>query len=269
MTDTPNDFEAHDFFLSNHFVDDPYRYFDYLRDKAPVVREPHQGIVMVTGYAEALEIYNDPERFSSCMSTTGPFAGCPIPLAGHENEDISALIEEYRDQTAFSDQLPTMDPPTHTAHRALLMSLITPKRLKENEEFMWRLADEQIDTFLSRGKCEFMDDFAQPFAVLVVSDLRWIHDEVLQQLPTISLGGPGVNILAHRWLEELPLSLAVDEQYYLQMDPDLDELRASLWGMDNPTTQIAVSAFIQRLLPRFLERCVAEAPDPIDLDDED
>lgn len=177
MTDTPNDFEAHDFFLSNHFVDDPYRYFDYLRDKAPVVREPHQGIVMVTGYNEALEIYNDPERFSSCMSTTGPFAGCPIPLAGHENEDISALIEEYRDQTAFSDQLPTMDPPTHTAHRALLMSLITPKRLKENEEFMWRLADEQIDTFLSRGKCEFMDDFAQPFAVLVVSDLLGVPPE--------------------------------------------------------------------------------------------
>lgn len=177
MNDTSTEFEAHDFFLSNHFVDDPYGYFDHLRDKSPVVREPHQGIVMVTGYNEALEIYNDPERFSSCMSTTGPFAGCPIPLEGRGNDDISALIEEYRDQTAFSDQLPTMDPPTHTAHRALLMSLITPKRLKENEDFMWKLADEQIDTFLSRGKCEFMDDFAQPFAVLVVSDLLGVPPE--------------------------------------------------------------------------------------------
>ena len=177
MNDTRNAFEAHDFFRSDRFIADPYAYFDYLREQAPVVREPHQGIVMVTGYNEALEVYNDPARFSSCMSTSGPFAGCPIPLEGRENDDISELIEEYRDQTPFSDQLPTMDPPTHTAHRALLMSLITPKRLRENEEFMWKLADEQIDTFLSHGECEFMDAFAQPFAVLVVSDLLGVPPE--------------------------------------------------------------------------------------------
>ena len=171
MNDTPHEFEAHDFFRSDHFVTDPYPYFDYLRAQSPVMREPHQGIVMVTGYNEAIEVYNDPVRFSSCMSTTGPFAGCPIPLEGRENDDISDLIEEYRDQTAFSDQLPTMDPPVHTAHRALLMSLITPKRLKENEDFMWKLADSQIDTFLARGECEFQNEFAQPFAVLVVADL--------------------------------------------------------------------------------------------------
>ena len=177
MNDTPTDFEAHDFFRSDRFVHDPYGYFDYLREQSPVRREPHQGVVMVTGYAETLEIYNDPERFSSCMSTTGPFAGCPIPLDDHRNEDISQLIEQYRDQTPFFDQLPTMDPPVHTAHRALLMSLITPKRLRENEAFMWKLADQQIDSFLARGACEFMDDFAQPFAVLVVADLLGVPAE--------------------------------------------------------------------------------------------
>ena len=112
MNDTRNAFEAHDFFRSDRFIADPYAYFDYRREQAPVVREPHQGIVMVTGYNEALEVYNDPARFSSCMSTSGPFAGCPIPLEGRGKDDISELIEEYRDQTPFSDQLPTMDPPT-------------------------------------------------------------------------------------------------------------------------------------------------------------
>ena len=177
MTDTAHEFEAHNFFRSDRFVSDPYPYFDYLREQSPVVREPHQGIVMITGYNEALEVYNDPVRFSSCMSTTGPFAGCPIPLEGRENDDISALIEEYRDQTPFHDQLPTMDPPVHSAHRSLLMSLITPRRLKENEDFMWKLADQQIDTFLSNGECEWMDAFAQPFAVLVVSDLLGVPPE--------------------------------------------------------------------------------------------
>jgi cytochrome P450 family 150 subfamily A5 len=177
MSDTASDFETHDFFRSDRWVSDPYPYFDYLREQSPVMREPHNGIVMVTGYAEALEIYNDPERFSSCMSTTGPFAGCPIPLDQHRNEDISELIEEWRDKTPFHDQITTMDPPNHTAHRSLLMSLITPRRLKENEEFMWKLADEQIDTFLADGACEFMDAFAQPFAVLVVSELLGVPPE--------------------------------------------------------------------------------------------
>jgi cytochrome P450 family 150 subfamily A5 len=177
VSDKQQEFGAYDFFRSDRFVNDPYSYFDYLREQSPVLREPHQGVVMVTGYDEALEIYNDPERFSSVMSTSGPFAGNPIPLEGRGNEDISALIEAYRDQTAFYDQLPTMDPPNHTAHRALLMALITPKRLKENEDFMWALAEQQIDTFISRGECEIMADFAQPFAVLVVSDLLGVPAE--------------------------------------------------------------------------------------------
>jgi hypothetical protein len=101
----------------------------------------------------------------------------------------------------------------------------------------------------------------------VVADFRWIHDEPLQKLPTISVGGPGVNALAHRWLEEVPVSLAVDERYYLQMDPDLDELRVSIWGMDNPTTQIAVAVFIDRFLPRLLERCAADPAAADDLEE--
>ncbi len=177
MKDKQQEFEKYDFFRSDRFVNDPYSYFDYLREQSPVLREPHQGIVMVTGYDEALEIYNDADRFSSCMSTTGPFAGNPIPLEGRGNEDISALIAAYRDKTPFSDQLPTLDPPNHTAHRALLMALITPKRLKENEDFMWKLAEQQMDTFMSRGECEFMADYAQPFAVLVVSDLLGVPPE--------------------------------------------------------------------------------------------
>ena len=177
MNDNTHEFEAHDFFRSDRFINDPYLYFNYLREQSPVVREPHHGIVMVTGYTEALEVYNDPVRFSSCMSTTGPFAGNPIPLEGKGGENISELIEDYRDRTPFHDQLPTMDPPVHTAHRSLLMSLITPRRLKENEDFMWKLADQQIDTFLADGQCEFMDAFAQPFAVLVVSDLLGVPPE--------------------------------------------------------------------------------------------
>ena len=76
----------------------------------------------------------------------------------------------------MSDQLLTFDPPVHTAHRGLLMRLITPKRLRENEEFIWRLADRQIDEFIDRGECEFIGDYGQPFAMLVIADLLGVPE---------------------------------------------------------------------------------------------
>lgn len=110
------------------------------------------------------------------------------------------------------------------------------------------------------------DGGAKELEVRVVADFRWLNDKKWQRLPTISVGGPGVNALAHRWLEEMPVTLAVDEQYYIQMDPDLDVVRASIWGMDNEMTQIAVSTFVHRYLVQFLGGCLSQKRDTTDLD---
>ena len=96
-------------------------------------------MIAVSGWDEATDVYRDPDTFSSCNSVIGPFATFPVPLEG---DDIGAIIERYRDQLPMNEHMVTMDPPEHTRERALLMRLITPKRLKENEAFMWRLADQ-------------------------------------------------------------------------------------------------------------------------------
>src|SRR6516225_2638078 len=131
-----SDFEAANFFRDRAIHDDPYPYLDYLRERSPVWREPHYDVYMVTGYDEALAVYNDAATFSSCNTVSGPFTKFPVPLEG---DDITEIIEQYRDELPFSDQLPSFDQPKHTAHRGLLMRLLTPRRLSENEEFMWRL----------------------------------------------------------------------------------------------------------------------------------
>src|SRR6476619_3111638 len=138
-----SDLEATNFFRDRSVQDDPYPYYDALRERSPVWQEPHYGVFMVTGYEEARAVYNDATAFSSCNTVSGPFKKFSVPLEG---DDISEIIERHRDELPFSDQLPSFDPPMHTAHRGLLMRLITPKRLKENEEFMWQLADRQLDT---------------------------------------------------------------------------------------------------------------------------
>src|SRR3954469_13078283 len=168
-----SDWDTIDFFNDESLVEDPYPYFDQLRSECPVLPLPHLGVVAVTGYEEIHDVYRDTDSFSSCNSVVGPYATFPVPLEG---DDVSQVVAEYRDQLPMYEHMVTMDPPDHTRERALLMRLITPKRLKDNEAFMWRLADQQLDEFVADGHCEFISAYAQPFAMLVVADLLGVPE---------------------------------------------------------------------------------------------
>ena len=169
-----SDWQTIDFFFDESLVEDPYPYFDELRAACPVLSLPHLGVVAVTGYDETSEVYRDTETFSSCNSVVGPFAAFPVPLDG---DDVGEIVDRYRDQLPMHEHMVTMDPPDHTRERALLMRLITPKRLKDNEAFIWRVADEQLDEFVGDGACEFIKAYTQPFAMLVVADLLGVPEE--------------------------------------------------------------------------------------------
>lgn len=170
-------FESVDFFTDPSLIPDPYPYFDHLRERCPVVDQSEQGVVTITGHREALAVYKDP-AFSSCVSVAGPFSGLPFEPEG---DDIGELIEAHRSKIPMSEHIVTQDAPEHTRTRGLLSRLLTPKRLKENEDFMWRLADAQLDEFVSRGSCEFLDEYARPFSGLVIADLLGVpaddHEE--------------------------------------------------------------------------------------------
>lgn len=168
-----SDWETIDFFSDESLVEDPYPYFDHLRSQCPVLPTDNLGVVAVSGYEEAMEIYLDTDTFSSCNSVIGPFAAFPVPLEG---DDVGAIIDSHRDQLPMNEHMVTMDPPMHTQERALVMRLLTPKRLKENEEFMWRAADQQIDEFIGDGRCEFISAYTQPFAMLAVADVLGVPE---------------------------------------------------------------------------------------------
>ena len=272
-----SDYDSVDFFRDQSIVADPYPYFDHLRSQCPVLREPHHDVVMVTGYEEACAVYQDPETFSSANSVTGPFPGFPEPLVG---DDVSDQIEAQRDQLPFSDQLPTFDPPKHKDHRALLMRLLTPARLRENEEAMWALADRQLDSFISNGKCEFNREFAGPFTLLVIADLLGIPEEDRPEFQeelqgtkrrVDNLGSTGEGTLSHSPLEFLYDRLAAyveDRRANPRKDVitgmatatfpdgslpsvvDVTRLAANLFGAGQETTVRMLAASMQLLAER-------------------
>ena len=203
------DYDSVDFFSDASLLEDPYPYFDHLRARCPVLATAHHGVVAVSGYEEASEVYLNNEDFSSCNSVVGPFATFPVPLEG---DDVSAIIDGNREALPMYEHMVTMDPPDHTRERALIMRLLTPKRLKENEAFMWRLADRQIDEFIEAGRCEFISAYSQPFAMLVVADVLGVPESDHERFREgFGLGGTpgkigteakGMSSNALNWLDE-------------------------------------------------------------------
>ena len=167
-------FDETDVFTDASLVEDPFPYFEYLRSQCPVHPLPRRNVMVVTGYNEAITVYTNTKAFSSAIGVGGPIP--PLPFRP-EGDDISAQLEQFRDQMPYTTQIVTMDDERHAATRSLLMRLFTPSRLRENEAYIRRVADERIDSFINKGSCEFFSEYGHPFAMLVIADLLGVSDK--------------------------------------------------------------------------------------------
>ncbi|MBB3603389.1 cytochrome P450 [Mycolicibacterium sp. BK556] len=262
------DFDAVDFFTDATLVPDPYPYFDHLRTKCPVTQATPFNVLAVTGYDAALSVYKNP-AFSSCVSVAGPFSGMPITPG--ESDDVGELIDKHVRGIPMGEHITSQDPPVHTRTRSLMNTLLTPKRLKENEDFMWRLADQQLDTFLAKGGCEFLADYAKPFSLLVIADLLGVpaedHEdfkavfsnetvgEIGSEAPTSHNPLEWLNERFHRYLEDRRRTPREDvltglalAKYEDGSTPDLEDvvnLSTFLFAAGSETTTKLVSSAIR------------------------
>jgi cytochrome P450 len=179
--------ETRNWFGDESLAQDPYPFLAELRAQCPVKPTSPHDVIAVTGYEEASEVLRRHDDFSACVTVVGPFADFPEPLAG---DDVSELIERYRHRLPQHDHMVTMDQPAHTRERALLMRLLTPGRLRENEEFIGVLTDQQLDAVIGAGHCEFIREYASPLATLVIAELLGVPHEDFDQIRAgFGLGG--------------------------------------------------------------------------------
>jgi cytochrome P450 family 150 subfamily A5 len=191
-----------------------------------------------------LEVFADRDAYSSIAAPLGPLTKLPEP---DEEESLAEVIERRRGEIPLSQILMTMDPPKHTRHRALLKRLLTPNRLKENEAFMWSLADQLIDEFPERGEIEFSDAYAGPFTLLVIADLLGVpredHETLrgwLQSGATPVVGGAQGEV-----------NTAVLFRMYPYFTRYIEERRAS--PADDALTQLATVRFSDGALPEVID----------------
>ncbi|MCJ2180853.1 cytochrome P450 [Novosphingobium album (ex Hu et al. 2023)] len=172
------------FYQDPAVIGNPKAYFDFKRAQGPVAWEPYHGTLMVTGYDEALAVLNDKEGvFSNAASVVGPIPGLPFKPEGH---DILAQLDAHRARMPWADHLVAFDGAKHAEYRGLMGGLLTFKRLKQNEDYLYDLVDRLIDGFIGKGAINAVPEYAHATTVYAISDLMGIPMEdrpvLLQQI---------------------------------------------------------------------------------------
>jgi cytochrome P450 len=138
----------------------PFEAFRKLRERAPVVWHPYKdgpGFLALTGYDEVLAVSRDSATWSSEVSGVHFDVPGPDDLA-----DIRGLM------------MITMDPPRHTALRALINRGFTPRQVAKLNERIAEMARDLVDRVIEEGQCDFVNDIAGALPSYVIAELLGI-----------------------------------------------------------------------------------------------
>ena len=128
-------------------LQNPYPYYDRLRDEAPVFRDPKTGIISVSTYDLALEVNKRPKIFSSNFSALLNSGG-----AGSLSEEEEAILSEGMRRC---DTMLTADPPEHARYKRIAMQALPHTRVMAMAPYITEVTNDLIDTFASDGRVEF------------------------------------------------------------------------------------------------------------------
>ncbi len=163
------------------YAADPFPIWDDLRERDTMARsEAFRGMWVPCRHADIVAIANDTDTFSSRQP----------------------IIAQYAPLTDFRLEVPPIssDPPYHTEARRLLLPFFGPKRIEALQPKVESLADELIDDFVDRGRCDAASDYARHIPVRIIATmlgvphedeqlfLGWVH-QLLELAPTDFFAG--------------------------------------------------------------------------------
>ncbi|MBW8753195.1 MAG: cytochrome P450 [Sphingomonadales bacterium] len=242
---TAPDTAERDYFTDKSVLLDPYDFFEEIRARGPVAELKGRDMLFVTGFKEAVEVLLNKADFSSVIAASGPAAPLPFEVTG---DDISATVMAYEESIRERDLMVNQDGDFHLAARSLLNPLLVPSRLKANEAFMQKYADEVVREMVAKGTCEVVNEVAVPYVTLVIADLLGVPAEDQQQFrDVIDAGPPPGNMDA---AEDTSQSSALQFMigYFMRY---LGERRANPQG--DIMTDLALAKFPDGTLPPLVE----------------
>lgn len=141
------------------FLADPHGFMAALHEKQPPVYydvSPMGNMWHLTKHEDALFGLRHPEIFSNEGAT-------PFP----------------RDPNDYFYFIPIeIDPPHHRKYRNIVDPVLSPKGVLRLEALIRQRANDLIDEFADKGKCEFTEDFGRPLPVSVFLDIMGLPQDM-------------------------------------------------------------------------------------------
>lgn len=148
------DFDHHD----PSFVSDPYAFYESARRECPVVRsEEYGGFWLLTRHRDVQKALIDWRTFSSARPNA-----TAIPST-HDRSEADLPIE--------------LDPPAHTAYRALVGPVFRRRRIEDLRPVLLKHALALCDDICAKGSVDLVTDFAQPMSVASLAAFMDLPDE--------------------------------------------------------------------------------------------
>lgn len=138
------------------FFQNPYPVFRRLREEAPLYHNEEYDFYAITRYAEVERALKDTEALSSSRGTI--------------LEIIKANAKMPESVFIFQD------PPVHTAYRALLQRVITPKRMNALEGQVRQYCAQCLDPYVGADRFDFIADLGAKMPMRVISMLLGIPE---------------------------------------------------------------------------------------------
>ncbi len=146
------------------FHEDPYPYYQRLRDEAPLYRNEELGFWALSRHRDVLQGF----RNSTTLSNKFGVSLDPASRGPHASKTMSFLA---------------MDDPGHLRLRTLVSKGFTPRRIRELEPRVTEIASLHLDSMLEMaadagggGIVDYVDEFAGKLPMDVISELMGVPD---------------------------------------------------------------------------------------------
>ncbi|MBO6565874.1 MAG: cytochrome P450 [Pseudomonadales bacterium] len=148
---------------------DPYPAYKQLRDESPIYFMAEMNLHVVTRYDLLREAIKRTDDFSSKYDRF---------LGGARELMFSTLSDDQKKKAMDIEsqmvEIPptmlTLDEPEHTQFRSLVSQLFTGSQVKKSEDQVRAVIMKNIDTMKGKSDGDFMEDFAFPVPLEIISD---------------------------------------------------------------------------------------------------
>jgi cytochrome P450 len=193
----------------------PYPYYEELRRKAPVARIESTGFYAVARHRDVLEVFRNPEVFSSRAMRYVRTGGRPpsSPLEGtnmtpEQAAQFAAALPFSPLELVMARSVIYAEPAEHHGLRAIVNRGFTPRKIAELEPRIREIARECLVKARTKGELDLMTELAIPLPVTVIAEMLGIDVERQADFKrwsdaiiATSTGGPATGQRAPEMLE--------------------------------------------------------------------